>query len=141
MNFRNKRIKLLIFLFIFWLILIFIAQYSRSINTTDKSKLSEYTGIIVPERGKIFDKNGKILSQYKKYYNLYVNDNISTSKLIYIKTKLHKILPKTQFSKESNTQHILVKRNLSENDITNLTNLLTQYPFLIIKVEFKKNKI
>ncbi|HJO95460.1 MAG TPA: hypothetical protein QF753_18830 [Victivallales bacterium] len=139
MDIRTKRIKLLLILFITWLILIFIIQYSHPYKSSNKSKLQKYIGIIIPDRGKIIDKNGKILSSYTKYYNLYIKNKINSNKLIYIRNKLQKILYNTEFTKTLNNSYILVKNNITQNEIFNISNLLKEYQYLEIKTVFKQN--
>ncbi len=139
-SFENRKIVILAIVIsigiIFSLRLLFVQVLSPKWNE-ESLKISETKRIVEPERGLIFDRNGKLLAANKTIYELRLTpskieefDTTELCNLIYLtkdslKTKLK------QLRRYRRLQQVLVK-TIPEQSVAKFTSLMYKYPGFVM---------
>ncbi len=142
---KNSKIRVDIFLVIILVIIgVFILRLAQLQLWNDKYITSSYNLSIkkkmtLPERGFIYDRNGKLLVANKPLYDIKLTysrglgkkfDTLGLCKLLHIsKAKLNKVLKKARF--KYNTPFV-IRENVVQNEIARIQEKIYRFPNITI---------
>lgn len=133
----RTRSRTVLFLLIAWATLVSFMLFHYSVGSRGKylemgDKLAWKEGTVPASRGRILDKDGKPLAWTEKYFDLFLYDTkkMNIERENEILRELGGLL--SVEPRKINEENILLKRNLSPEDIIMLEMLITKFPELKI---------
>ncbi len=146
--FAKKRINFFIILFFIWTGIILLRCYQITVADTDyfvnyfKGKTWK-TGTIPALRGRLLDRNGKLIARSVRKFSLYYKVNTGRDTAAEDIRKVQRLIKSNQsmsgdFSANS---IVLVKSNLTAAELVVLEPIMKENPQFYVKSNFKREKL